>query len=66
MSTNKAVSVVFMLFSLAMFASTFAIEEHSFVQGVSARFWPQAVLVDGCEHPALSFTGNANHNPAHS
>jgi hypothetical protein len=45
MSTNKIVSAVFMLFSLAMFASTFAIEEHSFVQGLSARFWPQAVLV---------------------
>lgn len=44
MSANKTLSLVFMLFTLAMFASTFGIEEHSFVQGVSARFWPQLVL----------------------
>jgi hypothetical protein len=34
-----------MLFSITMFACTFNIEMHSFVQGASARFWPQAVLV---------------------
>jgi len=44
MTTDRRVSVVFMLFSLVMFTSTFAIEEHSFVQGMSARFWPQTVL----------------------
>jgi hypothetical protein len=45
MSGNRTVSIVFMAFSIAMFACTFSIEMHSFVQGVSARFWPQAVLV---------------------
>ena len=45
MSANRAVSIAFMLFASAMFVSTFNIELHSFVQGVSARFWPQSILV---------------------
>ena len=45
MRTQRISAVIFMLFSLAMFASSFMIEEHSFVKGLTAQFWPQFVTI---------------------
>ena len=45
MHSQKIIAIVLMLFSAVFFAATFQITVHTFATGLSARFWPQMMLV---------------------